>query len=399
MQQSNIQKFNVIVEAPILNRSGYGNWADALLTSLIKYPLFDVKIIPCGWGNCVPRNSESSLDAEIMKRVIRPTNNIPEPDIFISVTIPHIIKPVGKIFNINFCAGLEVDQCPDSVMNGLNQYDLNITLSEFSKLNYMNSKIKPIKPVEVVQWGHDTNIFKQYDTTEDILKDIPNKEIFLYVGQITSHNLHCDRKNLVSLIKDFSLAFKGKADKPALLVKTSGVNFSIYDRDTTLERIRLAKEQVPDNDVDVYLLHGELTDNELSALYNNNRVIAFVSETRGEGQGGSIAQMALIGKPTIVPAYSGYMDFLDSNSKMCVPGSLTQIPDEAVSEYYVKGSKWYEVDHKAMQKTLHDFYYDTNIRAEFNRQAKEAIDKNRSILSLEAMDKNLTKILNKYLLH
>ena len=41
-----------LIQAPFFTRSGYGDWANAVGKSILRYDKFDVKIVPTRWGNC-----------------------------------------------------------------------------------------------------------------------------------------------------------------------------------------------------------------------------------------------------------------------------------------------------------------------------------------------------------
>jgi hypothetical protein len=56
------------------------------------------------------------------------------------------------------------------------------------------------------------------------------------------------------------------------------------DRDEILRRIKLIKETVNSNDLpNIYLLHGDFTDEEMNEIYNHSKIKAMVSLTKGEG--------------------------------------------------------------------------------------------------------------------
>ncbi len=72
---------------------------------------------------------------------------------------------------------------------------------------------------------------------------------------------------------------------PGLIIKTSAGNYSIMDRDSILDKIRQIEESVDGDLPSIYLLHGELSDEEINELYNHPKVKAHVSFTKGEGYG------------------------------------------------------------------------------------------------------------------
>lgn len=392
------KRFTAVFNAPVLNRSGYGLTSDTIAKALMAYPMFDMLIVPSNWGSCAPRLIEQPGDAAIKDRFPK-QREIPQPQILLSNTIPYMCKPEGTMYNINFCAGLEVDQCPDMFMNGVNQWQLNIVCSHYAKAGYLNSKIKPKGPVEVLNFGIDTDIFKittdTNDNVEKCMANIAEQEAFLFIGQVTSPHLFGDRKDMSNLIKTFCEAFKGKARKPALILKTGGTVYSNADRNNTLARIQQVKSMVPDNDVNIYLIHGELSDLELNALMNHKKIIAHVSFTHSEGYGLPLIQGTLSGKPVIASNHSGHLDFLDAEHSLLLPGTVDVIPPYCESEFFIKGSKWFNVDYARAQKVLQDFFY--NDRMAINAQALKLAEINTKKFNLMKFQSNLHRILDRYL--
>ena len=52
-------------------------------------------------------------------------------------------------------------------------------------------------------------------------------------------------------------------------MKTNSADFSVLDREEMLKRIKDIKNSVKGDDLpNIYLLHGDLTDEEINELYN-----------------------------------------------------------------------------------------------------------------------------------
>ena len=98
---------------------------------------------------------------------------------------------------------------------------------------------------------------------------IPEKFIFLYTGHWLQGDLGQDRKDTGMLVKTFLETFKNKSKQPALLLKTSGATFSIIDRNDMLEKIENIKMSVEGRLPNVYLLHGDMMDEEINELYKS----------------------------------------------------------------------------------------------------------------------------------
>ena len=143
----------------------------------------------------------------------------------------------------------------------------------------------------------------------------------------------------------------------------------------------------------VYLLHGELEDNEMNALYNHEKVKVHISFTHGEGFGHPLLLATLSGKPLLAPQWSGHLDFLNPTYSKFLDGKLNPIPEEAINDWFVKDARWFDVDFEEAAIKMKYYYqnYDsTLINAEKLRS--ENIEK----FSLQAMDKIFHSYLDKY---
>ena len=49
----------------------------------------------------------------------------------------------------------------------------------------------------------------------------------------------------------------------------------------------------------IYILHGDLSDEEMNSLYNHHKVKAMVSLTKGEGFGRPLLEFSVVGKPIV----------------------------------------------------------------------------------------------------
>ncbi|MFN9899011.1 MAG: glycosyltransferase, partial [bacterium] len=147
-----------------------------------------------------------------------------------------------------------------------------------------------------------------------VMETIPEKFCYLFVGHWLRGDFGEDRKNVSFLVRVFLETFKQtKVAPPALILKTSGGGFSILDKREMLNKIDTIRKQVVLEEgqpmPNIYLLHGELTDDEMNSLYNHPKVKAHVSLTKGEGFGRPLLEASISGKPVIASGWSGHMDF------------------------------------------------------------------------------------------
>ncbi len=109
-----------------------------------------------------------------------------------------------------------------------------------------------------------------------------------------------DRKNVGLLIKAFLETFKNKKKKPALILKTSISGPSYIDRDEIIKRISEIRNTVNSKNLpNIYLLHGDFTNEEMNSIYNHSKVKAMVNLTKGEGFGRQLLEYSLPSKPIL----------------------------------------------------------------------------------------------------
>jgi glycosyltransferase involved in cell wall biosynthesis len=104
----------------------------------------------------------------------------------------------------------------------------------------------------------------------------------------------------------------------------------------------------------VYLIHGELTDAEMNAMYNHSKIKAMVSFTKAEGFGRPLLEFATTGKPIIAPHYSGQADFLKKDFICALAGGLSNIHPSAQNDWLIGEAKWFTPDYGYASKMIKD---------------------------------------------
>ena len=404
----------VLVTAPVGTRSGYGSHSRDICRSLINMDRFDVKIWPVRWGG-TPQDAldeKNPNDVPIIQRLLDNPNLDRQPDIHFHIVVPNEFQVVGK-YNIGITAGLETTVCPPEWIEGLNRMDLNIVPSKFVKESVNKSvfdkhdqntkqkidEIKNVKPIEVLFEGADTETYKPTkEFSKDLvdeLKGIEEDFCFLFVGHWLQGGLGNDRKDLGMLIKTFLETFKNKMKQPALLLKTSGATPSILDREDILSKLKQIKSTVKGKLPNVYVLHGDLSDEEMNGLYNHPKVKAHVSFTHGEGFGRPLLEASLSEKIVIAPNWSGHVDFLDNTNAVLLPGGLNKVSKKSLQKgMHVEGTQWFTVNYNYASKSLKDVF---NNYSKYTIKAKRLAIKNQTKFSLDGMTKKFEEILDKHL--
>jgi glycosyltransferase involved in cell wall biosynthesis len=333
--------------------------------------------------------------------------------------IPNEFAQVGK-YNLGITAGVETDIVSPEFIEGANKMNLNIVPSKFTQKTFLNTvydksegsgdEKKKVgehrlqKSVLVLSEGIDVDIYKPFDTTkiksnfkdemEELLKD--ESIVYLHVGLWGKGAYGEDRKNISLMIKTFYEAFANdpKEPTPALLIKTNGSNFSVLDRYSTVKRIKEIKKKFDGIDKlpNVYLLHGDLTIEQMAILYNLPKIKAFLTCTHGEGFGRPMLEASCCDLPVIASNWSGHLDFLNSSESLLIQGKLKKVPEAMVWKPIIESqAQWYDVGEVDVKRKLRLFY--NNVKG-ITSKAKSLGKKNRKNFSLEKMAYDFNKMLD-----
>ena len=186
-----------------------------------------------------------------------------------------------------------------------------------------------------------------------------------------------------------------KNNRPCLIIKTSGTNFSVTDRYEMANKLNLIKKEVGGDELpNVYLLHGELSPVEMNGLMNHEKVKVHVSFTHGEGYGHPLLLSTLSGKPLLSSNWSGHLDFLNPKYASFFEGSVKQIHPESANDWLIKESGWFYVAYGLAEEKMKKYYH--SFEKSFTEKAEQLRLENMENFSLEAMDKKLWSILKTY---
>lgn len=405
-----MSKLLAVVSCPIDTYSGYGARSRDFVKALIKArPEWDVCILAQRWGVTKFGYLGDHNEAELATKIIAKLDK--QPDIWIQITVPNEFQPIGK-YNIGVTAGIETTVCHESWIQGVNRMNLVLTSANHAKKVFETTSyeindnagnktgdLKLEKPVEVLFEGVDTSKYFKTSTDSKVeivksLDSIKESFCFLIVGHWLQGEFGQDRKNIGVTIERFLSTFKTQHTKPALVIKTQSANSGIMDRAVILEKIDLIRKQVGGSLPNIYLIHGETSDNDMNQLYNHPKIKAMVSFTKGEGFGRPLLEFSTTGKPIIASNWSGHTDFLNPNFTSLVGGKLEDVHSSSVmKDMIIEGSKWFEVDQQEATKVYKYVY------KKYKSIAKEAIKQKNYVIknfSLEKMQEKLDSYLEKY---
>jgi len=340
-----MSRVKVLVEGPALTRSGYGVHARLVLESLrSRGDTLDIYVNPLNWGST---GWLLGTDDEIewIHSLVNKYQNLPEEnhnfDIHIHVGIPNEFERKAP-YAVCVTAGIEATKVSPAWIKKSYDMDKLIVPSNFSKWVFENTfydgESKETKekmrvgcgaPVEVVSYPVREHSGNKIDL------DLEHDFNFLCVAQWGI------RKNLERTIKWFMHEFKD--DEVGLVVKTNFAKNSTPDRVDCYEKLTDYLKKYEGCKASVYLLHGEMSDQEIDAIYKHPKIKSIISTTHGEGFGLPLFEAAYNALPVVAPGWSGHMDFLyapvrDKKTKKVknkplfakVDYSLKQIQKEAV---------------------------------------------------------------------
>ncbi len=401
-----------IISCPIDTFSGYGARSRDIVKSLLKLNEYDIKILPQRWGNCTQGflQQDNPEHKAILDCFLTSPQLPRKPDIWMQITVPNEMQRVGE-YNILVTAGIETDLCSMEWIEGCNKADLVLVSSEHSKKVFLNTKGQKVDnntkqiieniecktPIEVLFEGFDDEIFNkdkprldcELNTQLDNIKEDFN---FLFVGHWLQGGFGEDRKNIGQLVKIFLETFKDKHIQPGLILKTNSASTSIMDRDAILAKIEKIKESIQGKLPNIYLLHGEFSDEEMNELYNHSKIKSFISFTKGEGFGRPLLESSVYQKPVIAPNWSGQIDFLKPEFSILLSGQLKQISSSSVVPgMLIPEGKWFEVDTKQSSIVLQNVY---NNYKDFVGKSKRQSYFSKVNFSIDKMGQRLKEILD-----
>jgi glycosyltransferase involved in cell wall biosynthesis len=396
----------VLLEAPILTKSGYGEHARLVFAALKQKSELDIFINPLKWGSCsweIPNEEvhDCIKKFKIYQAHCNQTKQKQEYSLQIHVGIPNEFEKKAP-YSICVTAGIETDRVSLNWLVKTHQgIDKIIVPSEHARkgfvqtgyevLNNQNNTKTTVScgsPIDVIHYpikslnGPKLNI--DFDTEFN----------FLQIAMIGA------RKNIEQSVKCFVEEFRDN-DNVGLVLKTSTSKSSIIDRLRTKNQLERYIKSLGEKKCKIYLIHGNLTESEIHSLYTHPKMKAYYTTTHGEGYGLPIFEAAYSGLPVIATDWSGHLDFLSGTHKgkskklfARIAYDLKEVQEAAIwGDLIIKESRWAFPTDVSIRSQLSKVYKDHGMYNSWAKSLKESLMKSHKLENI--LDQYITSIFGK----
>lgn len=381
----------VLLRAPVLTMSGYGVHARQVARWLFEQEEaldLDITVEPLNWGHT---GWLTDVDAEdgLVGRVLQAADNTkPFYDVTIQLQLPNEWNPMLGAFNVGITAGVETDRCNPGWIDAVNQMNLVIVPSEFTKSSFLASG-NVSTDIVVIPESFVDEVKDQDNCSIDL--NLETKFNFLVFGQVTGNNPDNDRKNLAYTIKWMAEALAGHPDVGVIVKSNLARNTKIDRLASTNMFAKLIQEVKVGPGPRFYLLHGNMKNQEVVGLYKHPTVKALVSLTHGEGFGLPILEAAACGVPVIAPDWSGHMEFMKHGRFLKLEHKIAPIHESRVDNHiFVPGAQWAYPTEQDAKKKLVKFVDAPVIPKQWAMELKEKLLK---LYDFETVSAQYSKIL------
>jgi glycosyltransferase involved in cell wall biosynthesis len=390
----------ILITAPVYSQSGYGVHARTLIKALrdlfenSDYE-FELFLNVTHWSKS--SNIDDFDDFEFCRYMEKKFESAVQTgkatyDIHLQVAPVHEFK-INAPVNIGFTALVETDRISNEYIHVMNKMSEIVVLSDFNIDVIKNSIINKMNNSLSVKKANYP--FVEFETGKKLDLNLTTSFNFLTVCQISP------RKNFDATVLSFIDAF-GDNEDVGLICKVHGYNGSTLDFYSMKEYLQNVKDKHKDMKCKLYLLHGDMSQEQMMSLYTDDRIHCLISTTRGESWGLPLFEAACAGLPIIAPNYSGQRDFLvikDGKKETLmfsdVEYKLKPIDEKAVwDKVLIKDSLWADVNLHSVKKRMIEI---TKDYSRFKSRAKKLSDHLREKFSKNNVFSDYKNVICKYL--
>ena len=367
-----MNKKTVVFRGPALTQSGYGVHSRQVAKWLLNQPNLDVKFHVLPWGDNPWLLNPDHADGLVGKIMERTVDGNHRADVSFQLQLPNEWDPNIAKFNVGITAGVETDKCNPAWIPTLNAMNMIVVPSKHVADCFTNTGIIQ-KPIKIVPESFIDEI-KLSDEELPKLPEFSTKFNFLIFGQITGNNPYNDRKNTFFSLKWLCETFKNDPNV-GIVIKTNAGRNTKYDRTIVKNMLKAVLNECKRGPYPkVHLLHGDMSDTEVAALYRHPQIKALVAISRGEGYGLPILEAAASGLPVISTDWSGHLDFLNQGKWINIQYKLEEIHQTRIdNKIFLKGMKWANPIEEDFKRKVNKFYNSTSIPKEWANELKNKL--------------------------
>ena len=289
-------------------------------------------------------------------------------DVVIQHTIPAHMQYASKYCNIGMFAWETDSFVCSGWKDNLNSMDsvfvFNRQMVDACKKSGVTKELKVIP--------HATNTdkyFKKYKIP-NFMSEIKTNDKFIFytIGEFNK------RKNMASLLMSYFLEF-GKDENVCLLIKS---NCSQEEFFTFCDQISnsLKCKYIPE----VILINEKISEDEICSIHYYSD--CFVQTSHGEAWSIPAFEAMCFGKTPIVPASSGYLDYMDNSCGWFIPVTESQVFSMFKDSpgLYRGDEIWWQVDISKTRQLMREAYSNEKIRLQ---KSENGIEKSFSFSHAE----------------
>jgi glycosyltransferase involved in cell wall biosynthesis len=381
----------VLLRAPLLTNSGYGVHSRQLFYWLYNKKDIELTVECLQWG----RTSwllDSEYDNGIVGKIMERSKPITQGkyDVSFQVQLPDEWDTNLANKNIGVTAAVESDKCNPKWVDCCNKMDHIVVPSTFTKNVIKRSGLLTTKISVIEEWFNG-----RITSKSSISKALENKNFkkidtpfnFLVIGQLTGQAREDDRKNLLNTLSWLCEEFKDNKDV-GIVLKTNFGKGTHIDKSIVKKYFKDNLKSIKQTEFPkIHLIHGNLSSEEIAALYQHNKVKAYALATRGEGYGLPYIEAAASGLPIIATNWSGHLQFLEKDCFYPVDYTLIDVAKSKIdNRIFVEGVKWAEPSKKDFMVKAREVY----------ENYSKAKDKSKALKKNILHNYNATAICKKY---
>lgn len=376
---------------PALTQSGYGVHSRQVIRWLMSREDVDLRVLATPWGDTpwlLNSDNENGLIGEIMRRTV---NKQDAADISIQLQLPNEWNPNLAKTNIGITAAIETDKCNSNWPAFCKRMSTVVFPSEHAKASITN--VQEIENALVIPEAYHSSVTSPTNVNAF---EFDTKFNFLIFGQITGNNPLNDRKNTFLTIKWLCETFKDNKDV-GIVIKTNAGRNSKIDRTIVTNMMNSLLNEVRKGPYPkIHLLHGDLSNDDVSNLYSNPGIKALISLTRGEGYGLPTLEAAVAGLPVVATNWSGHLDYLKKGKFISIFYQLNEVHHTRIDDnLFVKGARWANPSEEDFKRKIKKFYDSPTTPTQWAKDLSEIL---KVEYSQEAINKLYDENLGKYFL-